>query len=109
MKITYRRWAIGALAAALLAVLSGCVATVDDGRRGGYGVGYYEPYGQPYGGWPSGYHVAPPRGDRDRDTHSSPAREENRSRKYRPADSSRPVPSLPSKRRSNDHDHDHGN
>lgn len=105
MTTPYRRRAIGALTAALLAVLSGCVATVDDGPRGGYGVGYYEPYGQPYGGWPAGYHVAPPRGDRDRETHSRP--EENRSRKYRPADSSRPVPSLPSKRRSSDHDHGH--
>lgn len=107
MKITYRRWAIGALTAALLAVLSGCVATVDDGR-GGYGVGYYEPYGQPYGGWPSGYHVAPPRGDRDRKTHSRPEARAKTSRKtYRPAESSRPVPSLPSKRRSSDHDHGH--
>ena len=85
----------------------GCVATVDDGRRGGYGVGYYEPYGQPYGGWPSGYHVAPPRGDRDRETQSRPPREKERSRKYRPAEASRPVSSLPSKRRSSDHDHGH--
>jgi hypothetical protein len=108
MKITYRRWAIGALTAALFAVLSGCIATVGDYDRrgeGGYGVGYYEPYGDVYGGWPSGYHVGPPRGDRARETQSRPARESSRSSKpaYRPAPESRPLPTLPSKRRSHDH------
>jgi hypothetical protein len=100
MKITFRRWSTGALAAGLLAFLAGCVATVGgyDSMEGSYGVGYYEPYGHVYGAWPSSYHVAPPRRDRDRDAQIRSPREGSRSPRpaYRPAPPSRGLPSLPS-------------
>jgi len=95
------RWSARACVIGLFAVLSsGCV-----GPGGGYGydggagigVGYYEPVGVDYGGWGSGYQVAPDRGGyngRGRGGgHPAP-------HAYRPAGASRAMPSIPSASRS---------
>lgn len=79
----------------LLALLcNGCVVPGDRYNSGriSYGVDFYEPYGQDYGGWGPGYMVGPPRnGDRHFTTrHFSPS-----PHAYRPAPLSRPLPSLP--------------
>jgi hypothetical protein len=113
MKTDLRRSLLAVLAiglTGLLAALSGCVAS--DGGYGGeavYGADYYEPYGYEYGRLHPGYHVAPPRRDRDdrgsRETSQRPARVESRpsTPAYRPAAPSRPAPSIPSKPRSRSH------
>ena len=79
-------------------MLPGCLFP---GGGGGYGYddggGYYEPYGGDYGGWGSGYNVAPFRGGDHRPpdggSHTS-------TRAYRSAPASRSIPSLPSHSRS---------
>lgn len=101
MKITLRRGSTVALAGALLAVLASCVSGPYDGSVDvSYGVGYYEPGGHVYGGWPSRYYVAPPRGDHDRDQHIQSAHEGNRPPQpaYRPAPPNHQAPSLPPRR-----------
>jgi hypothetical protein len=102
MKGTRRRWGMAGVAAGLLTVLSGCVATGPGygGDAGVYGGDYYEPDVYVYGGgWHPGYHVAPPR--RGSEVHppraEAPARAANPA--YRPAPSSRPAPSIPSRSR----------
>ncbi len=114
MKTTLLDGAIVVLAAAALAGVAGCFATVGDdggsvgvGVGGSYNVGLYEPSGYEYGHWPSTYYVAPPRGDHDRGDHDRGDRDRGGSVRnraatpaYRPAPQSRPVPSLPSRRRS---------
>ena len=81
-------------------ILSGCVVGgggygYDDGV--GIGGAYYEPYGVDYGGWGSGYHVAPFRGGDHRPTREgghAPAQT------YRSAPASHSMPSIPSRSRS---------
>jgi hypothetical protein len=101
MNVTLRIRSKVLLAAASLVVLAACVA--GPGYDGGttvavaYGVGYYEPHGYVYGGYPSHYHVAPPPVNHDRDAWVRASHEGNRS--YRPAPQGRPAPSLPSRPR----------
>jgi len=85
MKIVPRRWRVSALGILLLTVLSACTV-----GGGGYVGGVYEPYGSDYGGWGSGYHVAPSRRGERRVEQPSP-------RAYRPAPRSRPSPSIPTR------------
>ena len=87
MNIVLRRWMVSALGFLLLATLYACL--VPDV---GYVGGVYEPSGSDYGGWGPGYHVAPPRRGERRPEQSSP-------HAYRPADRSRPAPSIPSRPR----------
>jgi hypothetical protein len=94
------RWSAIALLLGLFTVLSsGCVVPGDGyGYNGDVGVGvdYYEPYGAYYGGWGSGYRVGPIRGDNYRpDYGGRPI-----PRAYSAAPVSRPVPSIPARRRS---------
>jgi hypothetical protein len=98
------RWSAVALVLGLFAALSsGCVVP-GDGYGYGYdngpnidiGVGYYEPYGDYYGGWGSGYRVGPTRGDNYRPDYGGRATPHA----YRAAPISRPVPSIPARRRS---------
>jgi hypothetical protein len=72
--------------AAVAGCVVGCVVGggYDGGATVGYDVGFYEPFGYDYGGWGPGYGVGRP------DVHSAPHSS------YRPAASSRPMPSLPS-------------
>jgi hypothetical protein len=58
MNIMLRRWMVSALGLLLFMGLCACLV----GR--GYGGGGYERSGHEYGGWGSGYHVAPARGMR---------------------------------------------
>jgi hypothetical protein len=83
MNIVPRRWGVSALGLVLLTVLSACTVT-----GGGYVGGVYEPYGNDYGGWGPGYHVAPSRRGERRPEQSAP-------HAYRPAPRSRPAPSIP--------------
>jgi hypothetical protein len=85
MKIVPRRWRVSALGILLLTVLSACTV-----GGGGYVGGVYEPYGSDYGGWGSGYHVAPSHRGERRVVQPSP-------RAYRPAARSRPSPSIPTR------------
>ena len=83
-------------------LLSGCIGL----NGGGYyddgfiGPGYYEPSGVVYGGWESGYHVAPYRGGDHRDYRPTSDRGHESARTYRAAPASRSVPSIPSQSRS---------
>jgi hypothetical protein len=98
-----RRSAI-AVAIGLSIVLSfGCVVGGDgygygynDNVSVGIGLGYYEPYGNYYGGWGPGYRVGPSRGGNFRPDRGSghPA-----PHAYRPAPLSRPMPSIPARPR----------
>ena len=105
MNITLRPRSKVLLAAASLVVLAACVATPGyDGGSSvsvGYSVGFYEPHGYVYGGYPSHYHVAPPPVNRDRDAYVRASHEGARPFQpaYRPAPPSRPAPSLPSRPR----------
>jgi len=101
VNILFLRWSLIVFVLALFTVLSsGCV--VSGGGYGydsgvGIGVDYYEPYGVTYGGWGSGYHVAPFRNGDDR------SERDNRSRSphaYRSAPVSHRIPSIPSGQRS---------
>lgn len=98
MRIVLRHRLIIGLAAGVLTVLSGCVASSGGyvGTADVYGADYYEPYGYNYGGLGPGYHVAPPR-DRD-DRRSNRAENRPAQAAYRPAPPSRPVPSIPNRR-----------
>ena len=61
MNIILLRWSAIAFAIGLLTVLSfGCAVMPGGGYDGG---NYYEPFGGSYGGWGSGYHVGPYRGN----------------------------------------------
>ena len=75
-------------------MLPGCLFP---GGGGGYGYddggGYYEPYGGDYGGWGSGYNVAPFRGGDHRSTSGG-------SHAYRSAPASHSTPSISSQSRS---------
>lgn len=81
-------------------LLSGCVVPgdgygYDTSARIGIGLGYYEPYGAYYGGWGPGYRVGPIHGDNyrpDRGGRPIP-------HTYRAAPATRPVPSIPARRR----------
>lgn len=95
------RWSGIALILGLFTVLSsGCV--VPDDRYGydtdvriGIGLGYYAPYGAYYGGWGPGYRVGPIRGHNYRPNRGgSPT-----PHAYRGAPVTRPVPSIPARRR----------
>jgi hypothetical protein len=104
MKIVLRRGVLW-LAAAALALLSGCVAS--GGYAGAYdGQYYYQPGGYVYSGWGPGYQVGPPRGD-DHHDHVRPAHVENQSAHpaYRSAPASRPVPSIPNQSHPQSHPH----
>jgi hypothetical protein len=89
MNIMHRRLGVIVLGVLLLVGLGACVATGP-----GYVGGYYDPYGNDYGGWRPGYYVAPPRGGERREERSAP-------HAYRPAPSSRQAPSIP--KRSREH------
>ncbi|MFI5165865.1 MAG: hypothetical protein ACHQQS_04520 [Thermoanaerobaculales bacterium] len=95
MNIVHRRWLVSTLGLLSLLGLSACLVA-GRGRDEGVGVayvgGYYEPYGHDYGGWGSGYHVAPPR-DGDR------RREQSTSHVYRPAPPDRRTPKIPTRPR----------
>jgi len=81
-----------------MVLLSGCV--VGDGGYydgGGIDATYYEPNGVYYGGWGSGYHVAPFRGG---DHHLTGGGGHESGRAYRSAPASHSVPSIPSRSRS---------
>jgi hypothetical protein len=88
MNIAHRRWLVSTLGLLSLLGLSACLV----GRGGGYVGGVYEPSGYEYGGWGSGYHVAPPR-DGDR------RREQSTSHVYRPAPPDRRTPKIPTRPR----------
>jgi hypothetical protein len=102
MNIPFVRRSAAACVIGLFTVLAaGCV-----GPGGGYGYGdgvafgadYYEPAGVAYGGWGSGYQVAPYRGGDHRAGGGggrAPA-----AHAYRPAAASRAAPSIPSRARS---------
>ena len=83
-------------------LLSGCIGL----NGGGYyddgfiGPGYYEPSGVVYGGWESGYHVAPYRGGDHRDNRPTSGGGHASSRAYRSAPASHSAPSIPSQPRS---------
>lgn len=65
MKHMPRTWRAGAAGVLALTSLAGCVVGGYDGEGGvGYVGGVYAPGGYEYGGWGSGYRVAPPRGER---------------------------------------------
>jgi hypothetical protein len=97
------RWSATAFALGLVAVLSsGCVAPVGGygyGYDGGvsYGLDYYEPYGVAYGGWGSGYQVAPYHGG---DQRAFAGGGRGAPHAYRAAPASRAMPSIPSRSRS---------
>jgi len=102
MKTALRRLSIAGIAAGMLTVLTGCVAT-GPGYGGDVGVAYvgdyYEPEGE-YGHWRPGYHVAPPRRGSEAHAPRPPAQGRASTPAYRPAPSSRPAPSIPSRSRS---------
>lgn len=89
-------------AATLLLLGSGCAVTgVGVGVGGdvgdGYASGYYEPYGYEYGGWGSGYYVAPWHGRDHRDQYRGPppgARPRG-APAFRPPAPGRSMPSIP--------------
>jgi len=87
-----RRLALAFVVWTLTVLLPGCFFT-----GGGYGYddggGYYEPYGGDYGGWGSGYHVAPFRGGDHRSTSGG-------GHAYKSAPASHSTPSIPSQSRS---------
>jgi hypothetical protein len=108
MKLLLSRWSANALVIGLFTVPSlGCAPYGDQYGYGGgaaYGLGYYGTSSQPYygtsavsyGGWGSGYGVAPYRGAvrypvSNAGRPSPPA--------YRPAAATHPVPSIPSQSR----------
>jgi hypothetical protein len=90
-RLTWRRLSATLVIGLFASLSSGCIAT-----GGGYGydggVGYYEPAGVVYGGWGSGYRVAPFRGGGHR---AAPAS----GHAYRSAPASRSAPSIPSRAR----------
>jgi hypothetical protein len=91
------RWPTLAFTVGTLTILSvGCAVTGGgygyDG--GGIGAAYYEPYGGDYGGWGTGYQVAPVRGGYNRPTGGGGQHA------YRSASASRAMPSIPSGSRS---------
>lgn len=86
------------MAGTLMAMIVGCVV---GGGYGYGGAGYYEPVGVEYGGWGSGYQVAPYR-DGDHRWAGQAA-----SYAYRPA-SGRSVPSIASHSRSSGGSHGGG-
>jgi hypothetical protein len=93
-----RKWMTVGMGALALTLLCACEVTgvgVDGTVGVGYDAGYYEPYGYEYGGWGGGYHVGPGRGGDRRGGHPSPH--------YRPAPTSRPTPSIPSRSRGSRH------
>jgi hypothetical protein len=100
MNSVFLRWFALALMIGLLAVMSfGCVMPGGGYGYGGGGSGrgYYEPYGASYGGWSSGYRVAPYHdGDHRQDFGGG----HPPSNAYRPAPASRAMPSIPSGSRS---------
>jgi hypothetical protein len=96
-----RRAASAGLVGLFALVSTGCAVTgdgygYDNGLNVGIGLGYYQPYNSYYGGWDSGYRVAPYRGGGnyrpDRGPRSVP-------HSFRPAPGTRPVPSIPGNRR----------
>lgn len=105
--ILLRRLALTFAGLTLTVLLSGCIVTgggygYSDG--GDIGITYYESSGIEYGGWGSGYYVAPFRdGDhrhRDGDHRTISGGGRTPAPVYRPAPASRAVPSIPSKPRS---------
>jgi hypothetical protein len=99
MSIVLRLGAASAVGVVLLTFVSACVVPGEGYERSSgvaYGVNYYEPSGHAYGGWPPGYKVAPPRGG---DPHAEHARYEPPPQAYRPAPSSRQLPSIPTRSR----------
>ncbi len=105
MNIPFSHRPVTAAVIGLFAILaSGCV--VQGGGYGGggyggggaaYGVGYYQPSGVVYGGWGSGYEVAPFRGGDHRPVAGGGGA---RSHAYRSAPASRSIPSIPSRSRA---------
>jgi hypothetical protein len=108
MNTLLARWSVIALLLGLFTVLStGCVVPGNGygyDTRVGVGVGYYEPYGSYYGGWGPGYYVGPIYGSNYRPDHSRQT-----PHAYKPAPASRPVPSIPARRRSDNLRLDHRN
>ena len=101
MKAALRRRLPGAFVILLPAALAfGCVAP--DGYYGGapgYGLDYYEPYGAQYGGWASGYLVAPFREGRGREGEPDYRAEHGgheAPHAFRAAPAGRVMPSIPS-------------
>jgi hypothetical protein len=101
---TPARQSLIAAALLLLTVMAaGCVVPGDNGYGGGgnvgvsYGVNFYEPYDN-NGGWGPGYLVGPPRGGDRRRPDYRPSNPGPHS--YRAAPSSRAMPSIPSRSRS---------
>lgn len=105
MNISLVRRSTSALMIALFAALSSSCAV--EGGGGGYGydggdvgigIGYYEPYGNYYGGWGSGYRVGPYRGGDHRNDghHDDHGHGRPPQHSYRSAPASRSMPSIPS-------------
>jgi hypothetical protein len=80
--------AAGVVIALGACAVSGVGVDTSVGVGVGYDAGYYEPGGYEYGAWGPGYRVAPGWGGDRRGGHPPQG--------YRPAPSSRPVPSIPS-------------
>jgi hypothetical protein len=103
--IVRTQWLGRSLSVLVLVLLQGCAVNGQTGASVGvsYGVGFYEPYGYPYGGWGPGYMVVPPRYDGgrhyDRNRFIGSRRSRTSPPAYRPADPSRRVPSIPSRSR----------
>ncbi len=94
MNLGRRHWAAAGLGVLALTALSACEVAgvgVDGTVEVGYVGGYYEPYGYEYGGWGPGYRVGPYRAGARRIDHPS--------RPFRAAPPSRPMPSIPGRRR----------
>ncbi len=99
MKALVLRWPMTVMAVALSSPLMfGCVAPGGSYGydQGGFGLGYYDPYGINYGGWGAGYGVGPVRGGvvyRARGGYAGP-------HAYRTTPGFRSIPSIPSRARS---------
>jgi hypothetical protein len=88
-----RRSAVIVVTALVASLTSGCL--VGGGGYGYDGPDYYEASGGAYGGWGPGYYVGPVRGG-----YGGGGRGERPpTHGYRPAPSSRPMPSIPSQPR----------
>lgn len=91
MTLIRKGLAAAGLSALALTIVSSCAVTGVGATVGvGYDAGYYEPWGYDYGGWGNGYRVGPGRRGDPRGGHP---------RSYRPAPSSRPMPSIPNRPR----------
>jgi hypothetical protein len=99
-RVRFRSMATASVVGVAAILSYGCVVTDGGYGYGGaaYGVGYYEPYGMPYGGWGPGYEVAPFRyPEHHPEGHGGPEKHGGGPppHAYRAAPASRAMPSIP--------------